>query len=264
MEAAIGRQTGNLPAITRVLTGAGVYVAHEAKRWNEERRAHMFQQIRTWGFDFVCPRVGGYGAQWYRSDTELRDWRDQARQAGLQFVPFIDSTPTHHQRDAETCAALAAACGIVAVAMEDDYAEAPAAMLDFGLVYRAGSPHLPIIVTGYGDPITRFGLEAWPYGQMTAWADAYSPQWYYGDWAIYRQHGVAAAIDWAARQCAQVLGESFPLCPSLSIYTCPKTGALLPPTAINTGHNCARRWHAPIFWWEYASMNSIIAAACLA
>jgi hypothetical protein len=172
--------------------------------------------------------------------------------------------PNSSTRDAQICSEIGNDCGIVVVDMEDEYAGANSAMTNFGNVFRSLNPNTPIIVTGYGDPVTRFGAGGWPFSQMAYWADAYSPQWYYGEWSVYAQNGVVAAINWGDAQCGQVFGSNFPLCPSLSIYSIYTSSGLLPNGDITTGENYSQAWKAPIFWWEYSNMNSSIAAACLA
>jgi hypothetical protein len=259
-----GGHGGNLGAITNVLWGTGLYIGNEFQGWSDTTRQNVFAQVRNWGFGFVCPKVGGYGSTWYSSDQQLLNWRNWAHGVGLGFVPFIYSVPGSSTRDAQICSEIGNDCGIVVVDMEDEYAGANGAMTNFGQVFRSLNPNTPIIVTGYGDPITRFGGGGWPFAEMAYWADGYSPQWYYGVWSVYHNSGVKAAINWADGQCAQAFGASFPLCPSLSIYSGYTSSGILPTGDITTGENYAKNWKAPIFWWEYGNMNATIAAACLA
>jgi hypothetical protein len=259
-----GGHHGNLAAITKQLWGTGLFVGNEFLHWSNTTRRRVFAQIRHWKFDFVCPKVGGYGSTWYSSDRELRAWRNYAHDVGLGFVPFIYSVPHSATRDAEICSELGHDCGIVVVDMEDEYAGAHSAMAHFGSVFRHSSPHTPIIVSGYGDPITAFGAGGWPFREMAYWADGYGPQWYYGVWSVYHQHGVRAAINWADAQCAEAFGKQFPMVPALSIYSGYSRSGILSARDLTTGENYAKRWKAPVFWWEYGRMNGSIAAACLA
>lgn len=137
-------------------------------------------------------------------------------------------------------------------------------MANFGAVFRKHNPKTPIIVSGFGDPITRFGAGGWPFKEMAYWADGYGPQWYYGVWSVYADHGVKAAINWADSQCGAAFGERFPMVPELSIYSIYTDSGILPHHDITTGENYSKDWKAPVFWWEYSNMNASIAAACLA
>jgi hypothetical protein len=259
-----GGHHGNLHAITKQLRGNGLFIGNEFLDWSNAERRHVFARIHRWKFDFVCPKVGGYGSTWYSSDRELRHWRNWAHDVGLGFVPFIYSVPHSSTRDAEICSEIGHDCGIVVVDMEVEYAGADAAMAHFGHVFRRHNPNTPIIVSGFGDPITVFGPGGWPFKEMAYWADGYGPQWYYGLWMVYHEHGVKAAINWADSQCAAAFGEKFPMIPELSIYSAYTRSGILSHHALTTGENYAKHWKAPVFWWEYSNMTSSIAAACLA
>jgi hypothetical protein len=166
----------DLNNILNVLWGTGLYIGNEYYNWSDSTKANVHAQVRSWGFDFVCPKVGGYGATWYYSDDQLRAWRDSAWAVGLGYAPFIYSIPLTYDRDAQICSEITNAVGIAVVDMEDEWAYAYGQMSGFGGVYRFYNPNDPIIVTGYGDPSTRFGTGVFPAAQMTAWADGYSPQ----------------------------------------------------------------------------------------
>lgn len=261
-----GGHGGNLGAVTAQLTGTGLYIDHEFTTWSTATRAANLAQIRGWGFDFICPKVGSDGSTWYSSDSQLIGWRNQAYDAGLGIVPFIYSIPSTYVRDAQICSEIGNDFGIVAVDMEDEWAGYNSTMSAFGSKFRSYNPNTPILVTGYGDPTAQFGTNGWPFAQMAYWADAYIPQWYYGNgqYPIYHTQGVKAAINWGDAQCGQVFGSNFPLCPSFWVYSEYTSNHVLPLTDITTGENYAKNWQAPIFWWEYAYMNSQIAAACVA
>src|SRR5262249_46477857 len=162
--------------------GTGLYIGNEWYNWSESTRQNVLQQINNWGFNFASPKVGGYGYTWYSSDDQLRQWRDYAWNVGLGFAPFIYSVPSSYYHDAQICSEITNAVGIAIVDMEDEWAYQYDAMTAFGNVYRSYNPYDPIIVTGYGDPITRFGSGVFPGAQLVQWADGYSPQWYYGVW----------------------------------------------------------------------------------
>ena len=195
------------------------------------------------------------------SDQELRDWRNWAHDVGLGFVPFIYEVPDSSTRDAEICSEIGNDCGIVVVDMEVEYAGYDAAMRDFGDVFRRNNPNTPIIVSGFGDPITRFGAAGrsrrWHTGPMTASAVVH------GLWSVYAESGVKAAINWADERGA-AFGRNFPLVPELSIYSGYTRSGILPDRDITTGENYAKNWKAPVFCGEYSNMNASIAAACLA
>ena len=57
-----GGHHGNLGAITKQLWGTGLFVGNEFLDWSNATRRHVFAQIHGWKFDFVCPKVGGYGS----------------------------------------------------------------------------------------------------------------------------------------------------------------------------------------------------------
>src|SRR5689334_16263967 len=48
-----------LAAVTRVLSGVGVYVGNDWLDWNEDARRFAMARVRAFGFDFLCPKVGG-------------------------------------------------------------------------------------------------------------------------------------------------------------------------------------------------------------
>ncbi len=169
--------------------------------------------------------------------------------------------PGSSTRDTRICSELGNDGGIVAVDMEDESNNSASAMANFGAVFRSTNPSTPIIVSGYGDPITRFG-GTWPNPQLTYWADASGPQWYYGEWSEYANYGVDTAINWADAQCGQVCGSSFPMSPELSIYTIYQRSGILPDGDIAAGGNYAKDWKAPVFWREYGNMNATLAYYC--
>ncbi len=250
----------DLGTIDNVLWGTGLYIGNEFLNWSDNTRANVFAQIANWGFWFASPKVGGYGSTWYGSDNQLRSWRDMCWNNGIGFAPFIYSIPSTYYRDAQICSEIANAVGIAIVDMEDEWAYYYNTMTQFGNVFRSYNPYDAICVTGYGDPITRFGRGVFPSQQLAAWADGYMPQWYYGVWTVYHQSGVTAAIDWADNECGQELGWNYPLCPNMSIYT---NSGILPYGDISTGEEYAWNWGAPIIWWEYSNMNDTIAYYCL-
>jgi hypothetical protein len=258
-----GISPDDLNNILTVLWGTGLYIGNEYYNWSDDTKAAVHAQVRAWGFDFVSPKVGGYGSTWYYTDDQLRAWRDSAWAVGLGYAPFIYSIPSTNVRDAQICSEITNAVGIAIADMEDEWAYQYSAMTSFGNTYRSYNPTDPIIVTGYGDPITRFGSGVFPAAQMTAWYDGYSPQWYYGVWSIYHNSGVYAAINWADGECGNTFGWSYPLCPSLSIYSIYYGNGLLPNADITTGQNYCLNWRAPIIWWEYSNMSNSIAGAIL-
>jgi hypothetical protein len=255
-------QTKDLATVTNVLWGNGLYIGNEFRNWSDDQRANNFAVIQSWGFDFVSPKVGGYGVTWHQSWEQLLAWRDFAWNVGLGFAPFIYSIPSTYYRDAQICSQITNAVGVAIVDMEDEWVgtQARDAMAAFGRVYRLYNPNDAIVVTGYGDPITRFGRGVFPSAQMTAWADAYSPQWYYGVWSVYHNYGVIAAINWADNECGIEFGWDYAMCPSFSIYTIYGGRRILPDQDIRTGEVYGRNWRAPIIWWEWSDMNAAIAS----
>ncbi len=255
-----------LAAVTSQLNGVGVYVGNGWYDWDDAMRRFVLAKVRGWGFDFICPKVGGYGRTWYRDGAQLRGWAEAARGVGLGFIPFLYTIPETGEADARLAAQMANTVGIVCVDMEDEWGAAEktgtpgykgAQMAAFGRVYRQEAGPRPVIVTGYGDPITRFGSAdaGFPYAEMAAWADAYSPQWYIGVYARYHKGGVGAALDWAEGECRQTLGAGFPLAPSVDLE-CSYTPDGLFPLA-DTGLLMARMraYTAPVFVWEYGLMT---------
>ncbi len=257
-----GIQPYDLGNIDNVLWGTGLYIGNEFLNWSDSTRANVFAQIANWGFYFASPKVGGYGSTWYGSAAQLNSWRDMCWNNGIGFAPFIYSVPNSYYRDAQISSDLVNnGGGIAIVDMEDEWAYYYNTMTQFGQVFRSYNPYDPICVTGYGDPITRFGNGVFPCQQLAAWADGYMPQWYYGVWDIYHRSGVQAAINWADNECGQSFGYSYPLCPNMSIYTNTGNG-ILPYGDISAGEEYAWNWQAPIIWWEYSNMNDTIAYYC--
>lgn len=263
-----------MEAVTAVLRGVGVYVGNEWAEWDNTARRFALARIRAWGFDFVCPKVGGYGRTWYSSEAELAGWADSARAVGLGFVPFLYTIPETAEADARLAAQMARVIGVVSVDMEDEWgaAEKGAApgyrggpMAAFGRIYRQEAGDKPIIVTGYGDPITRFGPAdtGFPHAEMAAWADAYSPQWYIGVYSRYKKGGVGAALDWGRGQCRQALGADFPICPSVDLNCSFTPDHLLPLADTRLLMESLRAGDTPIFVWEYGEMTATHAEALL-
>lgn len=256
-----------LAAVTAAVSGVGVYIGNDWSEWSETARRFALAKIRAWGFDFVCPKVGGYGRTWYRDEAHLRGWAEAAHGIGLGFVPFIYTIPDTGDADARIAAQMARVTGIACVDMEDEWGSkekgtAPgyqgAPMASFGRVYRREAGDLPIIVTGYGDPITRFGPASagFPSAEMAAWADAYSPQWYIGVWSRYHKGGVGAALDWGKDECRQAFGADFPICPSIDLSSIYTPDSLLPLSDTRLLMASMRSYHAPVFVWEYGQMTA--------
>ena len=276
-------QTAALPrglaAVTSVLHGVGVYVGNEWADWDNTARRFALARIRAWGFDFVCPKIGGYGRTCYETEAELRGWAEDARGVGLGFIPFLYTIPETGDADASLAAQMAQTIGIVCVDMEDEWGAhekgaAPgyrgAQMASFGAVYRREAGALPIVVTGYGDPVTRFGPAdtGFPHAEMAAWADAYSPQWYIGVYSRYKKggmgnSGVQAALDWGRAECRQALGADFPICPSVDLNCSYTPDHLLPLADTRLMMESLRSGPVPIFVWEYGEMTAAHAEALL-
>ena len=263
--AASSSGAGSLSSITSVLFGSGLYIGNEFEYWTETQMQTAFEQIRSWGFHFICPKVGGYGETWYTSDSQLQQWRTWAIQVGLGFVPFIYSVPSSYSRDADICSEIANDCGIVVVDMESEWesssGEYNSDMAGFGTEYLKNSANIPIVVTGYGDPT--YAFSGWPYSEMAAWAAGYSPQWYYGEWAEYNSYGVVSGVNWGDNFCAEAFGNNFPMIPSVSVYSAYASSGYLPNSDIAVGANYTSLWKAPVIWWEYGGMTASRAAACL-
>ena len=263
-----------LAAVTATLNGVGVYVGNEWADWDDAARRFAMARIRAWGFDFVCPKVGGYGRTLYRNAAHLRGWAESARAVGLGFVPFLYTIPETGDRDARLAAQLAQVTGIACVDMEDEWGAKEkgavpgyqgARMASFGRIYRQEAGSLPIIVTGYGDPITRFGPAdtGFPHAEMRDWADAYSPQWYIGVYSRYHKGGVQAALDWGRDECRQALGADFPLCPSVDLECLYTPDKLFPLADTVRLMDALRPGNAPVFVWEYGLMTPAHAEALL-
>ena len=268
-------QPRGLAAVVAALgSGVGVYVGNDWADWDDAARQFAMAKIRAWGFDFVCPKVGGYGRTCYQDEAHLRGWAESARGIGLGFVPFLYTIPETGDADARICAQMARTVGIACVDMEDEWGSAEkgavpgyqgARMASFGRIYRAEAGALPIIVTGYGDPITRFGpaATAFPNAEMAAWMDVYSPQWYIGVYSRYKKGGVGAALDWGKAECRQALGTDFPTCPSVDLSCSYTPDGLFPLADTRTMMETLRAYQAPIFVWEYGMMTPAHAESLL-
>lgn len=263
-----------LAAVTAQLSGVGVYIGNEWLDWDDNARRFALAKIRAWGFDFACPKIGGYGRTCYRDESQLRRWAEAARGIGLGFAPFLYTIPETRVEDARICAQVARVVGIANVDMEDEWGpkekgQTPgykgAEMAEFGRVYRQEAGDLPIIANGYGDPITRFGPAGtgFPNAEMAAWADAYSPQWYIGVYARYKKGGVKAALDWGEEEVRQAVGADFPLCPSVDLSSIYTKDGLFPLDDTLKMMDRLRKYRAPIFVWEYGLMTPAHAEALL-
>jgi len=258
---------GLAAVVAAIGSGVGVYVGNDWADWDEAARRFALAKIRAWGFDFVCPKVGGYGRTCYKDEAHLRSWAEAAHGVGLGFVPFVYTIPETGDADARICAQMARAVGIACVDMEDEWGSHEKGavpgyrgtqMASFGRIYRQEAGALPIIVTGYGDPITRFGpaATAYPNAEMAAWMDAYSPQWYIGVYSRYKKGGVQAALDWGKSECHQALGAGFPTCPSVDLSSTYTPDGLFPLADTRTMMETLRSYQAPIFVWEYGLMTA--------
>ena len=265
---------GLAAVVAAIGSGVGVYVGNDWADWDDTARRFALAKVRAWGFDFICPKVGGYGRTCYRDEAHLRSWTEAARGVGLGFVPFIYTIPETGDADARICAQMARTVGIACVDMEDEWGSAEkgtvpgyhgAEMASFGRIYRSEAGALPIIVTGYGDPITRFGpaATAYPNAEMTVWMDAYSPQWYIGVYSRYKKGGVKAALDWGKDECRQALGADFPTCPSVDLSCSYTPDGLFPLADTRAMMESLRAYNAPIFVWEYGLMTPAHAESLL-
>lgn len=262
-----------IAAVNAAVKGVGCYVGNQWLDWSETARRYAMARVRDWGFDFICPKVGGYGMTWYQSPGQLAGWSDSARAIGLTFVPFIYSVPDTYASDARICAELARTVGIAVVDMEDEWGAKEgsppgykgAEMAEFGRIYREQAGDLPIVVTGYGDPITRFGPagSGFPNAEMAAWMDAYSPQWYIGVYSRYHKNGVKAALDWGKDECIQALGAGFPICPSVDLSCLWTTDHRMPLSDVLEMMAELAVYNAPVFAWEYAQITGPHAEALL-
>jgi len=265
---------GMAAVVAALGSGVGVYVGNDWGEWDDSARRFAMAKIRAWGFDFVCPKVGGYGRTRYRDEAHLRSWAEAARGIGLGFVPFLYTIPETGDADARIAAQMARTVGIACVDMEDEWGPREkgatpgyrgAQMTSFGRIYRQEADDLPIIVTGYGDPITRFGpaTTGFPNAEMAAWADAYSPQWYIGVYSRYKKGGVGAALDWGKDECRQALGADFPLCPSVDLSCLYTPDGRFPLPDTRTMMETLRAARAPVFVWEYGLMTPAHAESLL-
>lgn len=263
-----------LAAVTSVLSGVGVYVGNDWYDWDDNARRYAMARVRAWGFDFICPKVGGYARTTYRDEGHLRGWVEAARSIGLGFAPFIYSIPETSVGDARICAQIANVVGIANVDLEDEWGAREkgqtagyqgAAMSEFGRIFREEAGDKPIIANGYGDPITRFGVGAagFPNPEMAAWADAYSPQWYIGVYSRYHKGGVPAALAWGRDEVRQALGAEFPITPSIDLSCTYTPDGMLPLPDTLALMAEMRLYHSPIFVWEYNLMTPAYAEALL-
>ena len=263
-----------MEAVTSVLSGVGVYVGNDWYDWDDNARRFAMAKVRGWGFDFISPKVGGYARTYYQDEGQLRGWVEAAHGIGLGFAPFIYSIPDTYAGDAKICAQIARVAGIANVDMEDEWGAREKTgtpgykgteMADFGRIYRAEAGDRPIIVNGYGDPLTRFGsgTGGFPNAEMVAWADAYSPQWYIGVYSRYHKGGVRAALDWGRAEVRQALGVDFPLVPSIALASLYSPDGLLPRPDTLALMAEMRPYKAPVFVWEYGKMTPPHAEALL-
>ncbi|HET6383571.1 MAG TPA: hypothetical protein VFJ58_09290 [Armatimonadota bacterium] len=265
-ENASGGHGGDLSAVTNAINGPGLYIGNEFKGWTDVQRQLAFASAARWGFTFVCPKVGGYGKTWHQDTQQLESWKAAAEIEGVKLAPFIYTIPDTAVADGAIAAAVANTCGIIVVDMEDEWGTTEAnhvyqgvPMAQFGDRYRKDAARLPVIVTGYGDPITRFGTPGWPFLEMQTWADAYSPQFYYGVWSRFYNGGPESAIDWGAGECSTAFHASFPIVPSVSIYSAWSKSGVMSPYDLNTGKQRLQHWSGPVFWWEYTGMTDALA-----
>lgn len=147
-----------------------------------------------------------------------------ATSLSLGIAPYIYCHPESVVMDTVQAIACARAYGGVILDCEDEFLGHGTEL--YGLVHmvRQAVPLAVIIVSGYGDPVTRFpdghGGTAWPFDAI-AEANAYQPQFYIGQWDVYR-FGWLRAIGWGDQQCGIAfeqygLTRSFPITPLIGL-----------------------------------------------
>lgn len=205
--------------------------------------AQVAQPLAAMGADYAIVKCADGATEWY--DGTVAAIRSVFFKRGIGFAPYMWCVPGNQNATIRIAIHLAQVCGGVIFDMEDAWAGQDVEMAAILNAVRAAVPTACLIVTGYGDPLTKFGPTGFPFHTIaTSKIDAYQPQWYIGVWDVYTQSGYEAAIDWGDKQCGAAFGPNFPLQPAIGL-TKLRSADIAPLAAY------VARWGTSVAVWEF-------------
>jgi hypothetical protein len=236
----------------------GVYFGTYTSEWRAPQFLQAAQTLKAWGADYGVVKFGidnEQSLEWY--DGTAADIRNAFISQGLGMSPYLYILPSQVQRGIEVGVKLAKLCEGIILDLEDEWAGHDSEIDALVRGIRSQCPDACIIVSGYGDPIYKFGAGQWPFHVVSQAdiVDAYQPQWYFGVWDLYKTKGYLGAINWGSEQCASAFGESIVIQPAIQIQG-------VDPNDFEGCCQYLSRWHASVAIWEYEKCTASIIQAC--
>lgn len=232
----------------------GVYTGIETFNDAPAAFAEIASTLQAYGADFALVKMGEGSATWHNGD--FASIRQAFFAHGLGCAPYWYCLPQGGQAQIDACIHLAQQFKLLILDCEDEYAGHDAELADLLNALAVAAPSALIIVSGYGDPITRFGPHGWPFHTVATAAKAvYQPQAYFGVWDVYNQHGVDAALQWCDNECAAAFGQAIVLQPAINVQGV---------KSLADFEAAGRYWKsfkASVVLWEYQQVTAQIVAA---
>ena len=234
----------------------GVYLGIETVDWSMNDFANRANQFRDMGVDVAYVKVGEYGTEWYNGNFAAI--RQIFLDRGVGCAPYLFCRPETWRGDLAIAVKMARLTGGVVLDCEEQFVNQGASLYNIVNGTRRSAPDACIIVSGYGDPLYAFGPK-WPFDAIRD-ADAYQPQWYFGVWDAYKQHGYLGAIAWGDGQCADEfrrcgLGDMFAIQPAVNVEG-------MDQADYQGIAETLRRFTAGIVIWEAQQINANIIQQC--
>lgn len=226
--------------------------------WTVNDSAAQFGDIATHlmsiGADFALVKMGQGASVWHGDDFAAI--RSAFLQRKLGCAPYWYCTPDGGQVQTDYCAKLAKDFGVLVLDIEDEYAHQDIAMQQLLNGVTNAAPDAVVIVSGYGNPSSHFGVGGWPdHTFATAKVTAYQGQFYFGVWTRYLQGSVAAALQWGVDDCFQAFGKGIILQPAINVQG---VKSLADFTAAGAFW---KPFKASVVIWEYQQVTADIIAA---
>ena len=239
------------PSLARVQTWlgdktVGVYFGTDTVTWRAPQFVGPAQEIKSWGADYGIVKFGAdIGVEWY--DGTVADIRKSFTDTGLGMAPYLYVNPGQVTNAAQIALHLCSVCEGVILDIEDGWGGYDSQLRYLLDTLHRGAPDACVILTGYGDPLYRFGQQGFPHGVVKAALaqgvlHAYQPQWYFGVWDVYKNSGWQAAIDWGDADVASAYGADAILQPAISIEG-------VHPSDFQPVAQYLKNWHAGIALW---------------
>jgi hypothetical protein len=204
--------------------------------------AAVAQRARAAGVRALAVKCGDAGAWWPQYDALAGVLDD----AGIARPAWAYCRPASLEADVEVAArAVRAGAPAFIADMEAEYVDEPAAASRFGALLRGRLGYdSPLYVTTFAGPQSQ---PAFPWREVTAWADGLVPQWYAcaypgGDMAAQAEAGYRALAPFAT-----------PVLPAGALYGAARAADVDILVAL------ARRHRSPaVLWWRYGASSEAL------